>query len=63
MRKYSLNVGDYEKLNIVADNEVYKTELLEEKTQVEEQLKEKETIIGEFNNTQHVLNERIFYIV
>ena len=45
MREYSINVKEYEKLKaIVADNEVYITELLEEKTQVEEQ---KQIIIGE----------------
>ena len=48
MREYSINVGEYEKLKaMVADNEVYITELLEEKTQVEEHLKEKQIIIGE----------------
>ncbi|XP_019860154.1 PREDICTED: putative leucine-rich repeat-containing protein DDB_G0290503, partial [Amphimedon queenslandica] len=44
--------GEYEKLNaIVTDNEVYITELLEEKTQVEEQLKEKQIIINDFKTT------------
>ena len=44
MREY---VDNYEKLQAkVADNEVYITELLEEKTQAEEQLKEKQIITG-----------------
>ena len=38
MREYSINVEENEKLKAkVADNEVYITELLEEKTQAEEQ--------------------------
>ena len=38
MREYSINVEDYKKLKAkVTDNEVYITELLEEKTQAEEQ--------------------------
>ena len=44
MREY---VDNYEKLQAkVTDNEVYITELLEEKTQAEEQLKEKQIITG-----------------
>ena len=44
MRKY---VDNYKKLQAkVADNEVYITELLEKKTQAEEQLKEKQIITG-----------------
>ena len=38
MRKYSINVEENEKLKAkVADNEIYITELLEEKTQAEEE--------------------------
>ena len=38
MRKYSINVEEYEKLKTkVTDNEKYITKLLEEKTQAEEQ--------------------------
>ena len=44
MREY---VDNYEKLQAkVADNEVYITELLEEKTKAEEYLKEKQIITG-----------------
>ena len=53
-------IEDYEKLKAkVADNEVYITELLEEKTQAEEQyLKEKQIIISELNiHTCTVLDE------
>ena len=39
MREYSINVEVYEKLKAkVTDNEKYITELLEEKTQAEEQM-------------------------
>ena len=45
MREY--NVEENEKLKAkVTDNEIYITELLEEKTQAEEQLKEKQIITG-----------------
>ncbi|XP_019859546.1 PREDICTED: uncharacterized protein LOC109587763 isoform X1 [Amphimedon queenslandica] len=52
--------GEYEKLKaIVADKEVFITELLKGKTQVEEQLKEKQIVIDDFKTT---VSEKDAYI-
>ncbi|XP_019864204.1 PREDICTED: uncharacterized protein LOC109593663 [Amphimedon queenslandica] len=60
VKKKQIMTGEYEKLKaIVADKEVYITELLKEKTQVEEQLKENQIIIDNFKTT---VSEKDAYI-
>ena len=55
-------IDDYEKLQAkVADNAVYITELLEKKTQAEEQLKEKQIIAGIVYQQYVILDDRIFF--